>query len=736
MPKFCYIGGGGAVSGKARPLSRLISTFRERAELVNRLPWRLRLAALGEGLAACSPDEAEVLAPMLVELAVRPVSDGGLMPVPEFARKALEYIGLGDSTRRCDLALGALAQGWGRLPLMARRAAVAVGVGRWHAVIGGLHTDPRAEVRASIADLSFDAGDARLAGVAAELLGDVDSGVASKAERAVVGLALRARTFDGDAAGKREDVRAREAMVGLADPWGLEGEADAVYAAVTTGCRRFEEHRKRGVILAAVILLGRNAARFGGPRGAGDGRAALATWFNTADEETLNVIRSVLASTSMPLMRVRALEWLARPSLAGACARRLSRATTVEVHNAVLEASHLLLRPARRVGAKAVEHGARVSRESEGKTRVRFAAGGALPEGNAYAQLSLNARRGLPRFMEALGVDGPVRAAELAWGVAEADPQAKLAAVWALPSVGVTDFCFDASGAVASAAATRWARGSVTERTEDEAARARFAALLARSPVGYVRRLGEEEARIAAGVWGGGAASALAGQFLLRGGREIAAEALRRGLADADEARRVQSLWLIRRLRLVDDVLADLIAASADVSARVAASACAALGEARSPQAEFALGRALLAADARVRANAAEAVAKRRGRGAGVLIEHKDDAHHRVRANVVRAGLGELIAGYSRTDALGSLRSMLEDGRAEHRRAGAWAASRIVPWRWPAGEAPALTRLWAQVRDLAERDSDEGVRARAGAFASRRFDGLAGAASGVAEREP
>src|SRR6185503_11360169 len=56
-------------------MSRTLGTFSARLAQTRKLPLRLRIAALGEGLSACSPEESEALALELLELAILPAFD-------------------------------------------------------------------------------------------------------------------------------------------------------------------------------------------------------------------------------------------------------------------------------------------------------------------------------------------------------------------------------------------------------------------------------------------------------------------------------------------------------------------------------------------------------------------------------------------------------------------------------------------------------------------------------------
>lgn len=585
-----------------------------------------------------------------------------------------------------------MARLWPSLPTMSRRAAVAVGRGQWHTVIGGQGTDPEPFRRFSLAELAGDAGDARLAAPCADLLADRDEQVAGAAERALRALALRTAIAAGGCAELIGGVE-REAALGLADPAVLDGDADLVYAAVASSCRRFATHRRRGVIEAAMILLDRSVIRL---CGTGDGRLALGAWFNHADDEALAVLRTVLETTALPIARIRAMEWLDRRALAGACARKLRRLPGKAIHDPAIAVSHLMLRPAR-------------------ASAVRPKSAAPEPAPTSYTTLDSASKRGLPRFLIALGMSGPTCRRVLEWAVAEEDPHARFVAVGALPDEALADYCFDASSGIGRLAACRWACRPLCHDEPHGRARARFASLLTRSPDPWVRRLGVEVLDSSRGIWAGGVVGGLAAQRRLRANRDDLLRDLREALRGENEPDMVRAMALVRRVRLGDMLLDTLCEAAKDASARVAASACAALGDTRAEPARIALSQALRAADPRVRANAAEALARHQVR-AGVLVEFKNDPHHRVRANIVRAGLNGRVEGYAPAEAVRSLLAMFDDPNPNQRRAGLWAASR----RTTAALDPVTQReIDTRCTALARADTDASVRARAALVVDR-----------------
>jgi hypothetical protein len=175
---------------------------------------------------------------------------------------------------------------------------------------------------------------------------------------------------------------------------------------------------------------------------------------------------------------------------------------------------------------------------------------------------------------------------------------------------------------------------------------------------------------------------------------------------------------------------------------RALASLVSALGESRSPAGLEVLQRFRTHADARVRANAVQALGRRARVDAwntrrliASMIELKGDAQHRVRANALRSimdvGSGcalpitpaapALTMGQENyaAQAIDSLISMLTDDRSPHRLAGVWLAGRTLQ----RPRSPALDdrspELSARLTEIARFDADASVRHRAVATVER-----------------
>lgn len=722
-------------------MSRPNSTFSERAEVLDRLSFRLRLAAVGEGLLAGSPEEAEVLAPWLVEaLAASPFVERP-SAVRALWEAAARFLGIDTAEHKATLAAGQIVRCWGTLPELVRIAALACGRGRWGAVLPGVATDDRAEVRLGAAWLAFDAGDFALAPTCVELLTDPSPAVADMGERALVALALRrAMRREGgvggeDAAaltplrdGEHPDETRR--LLGVTPLEGTIGDAEELADALAHAAARYGEHRRRGVLLAMTALLDRSTARFGADASGrlGAGSAALAGAFHRLGEEAHAALRTILGVSRLPLVRVRALEWLTHDALAAACVRRLATKGTSAEHEQVLRAAHLGLRP-RRAGRL-------------GQVRLRVRREGRLPAGACVASageceaLSARARRGLALWVRLIDADAPAAHAALWPLAADADASVRHAALRAGPRRLARDLCFDADERVARSAALRLAGGwagvmraaparEAAREPAREAGESRRAVLLARSAHESVRLIAAGEPS-----WGRGAEVSgvvgvrLRARLALRADPGEFARDLRATIAGGTDDEACARIVLARRLGLSGEVRREALALAADEAARPRASASALtlLGDLDDADAGRVLRAALASGEARRRANASEAIARRCRRGvdkADEIVELAADPHHRVRATLVRATLAAWIGGWREDAALRTLEEMLASEGMPERLSGAWAAGRAAPESGRGAARGRWGEIGARLVEIAAVDADARVRARAALAAER-----------------
>jgi HEAT repeat protein len=693
-------------------MSRMIKTFSDRLTLARRLPAPLRIAALGEALACASPEEAERLVPELLDLAVVPtfeekgpaVRAGSTLP---FVQRRTE--------RLADLALAQIARSWRQVIPEVAQAVLAVGEDRWASVLPRLSTDPSTPVRLSLAALVGDAGDTRVSYLLSGMLHDQDKDVRDQAEQSLLLMALSVlrQELAANPGTARYVSNATPTHLRRVVHVGLRGPLDELYEHVAEAAMTIGEHRRRGPVLAALVLASRQHLRSDG-----DGAAALRAWLANEHHPSQSVLRSVIRWSRVPVARLRALELLSREHLAIACLNRLLRSQSLLDHELVLANAHLLTRPRR--SAKLAGSKPTLPRPPRAKGRGEDES--TLPAAGAVRQLSEDARRGLPRFVMALPIGVAARQTAIAPLLSDESPVVRHAACRVTPAAGLEDYCFDRDERVACSAFLRWSNaGAGVERATD----ARLLGLLSRSPHARLRTwASQERTQCEEGV--GTVAGRLAMRRIMAADRAAYVEGVRRRLRSGDSGPAFTALAEVRALGIVHEFEGDVLAlAAGDGDVRVLATAAAALGHLSGPRAAELARRLTAHADARVRANAVEALARLTRRGVDparklsgleeVIVELKSDAHHRVRANAIRAGLLEACGG---VDAAG-LAHMLMDERPMHRVAGVWVAGRVLatPTRTPLSEK--LPEFIARIGELARHDEDERVRTRARACEQR-----------------
>jgi hypothetical protein len=582
-----------------------MSTLPRRVWPLKLIGLHARTAVLGSALRSCAPSEAEGLGRELLNI----------------ARK-----------RPDSLAVPHLVSRWSLLSAP-QRGELGLIIGTdWPELAAYMAADADPVTRAGVARACGEiGGPGVLAGASiVSLLADPDESVAEEAER-TLGVFMRAladRTLDD------------------------KGQA-AARSAADGAIETFDTHRRTGALRTAIQhgLVSRGAPGAGG------------RWMNDADHPAHMVVRGLIRTSNDPAMRSCAWVWLKHPSLATACAQRLTRADGLADQSVVLERSHLALNPLRPAG---LTGSSRVSERD-------FASGGALPRLSQIDGLSLAARRGLARWLGVVPVGDRLRDAASAVLLTDEDALVRqslvvAAAASARPPACLLDLIFDGDGTVASTAAD-----AVLSRTRGEALpadqRERLTAVLSRSGVQALRHLAAQLSQQPGG------------------------EARDRAVADA--------------VRLTEKFAGE----GADaVSPRAVASAVttlAASDRVDGRPVEPLLLRAAELPDARVRANAVEGLLRRaRTRPAEpagtqlsdadsaiveVFLDRATDPHHRIRANAAR---GLLVCGWrsgvegedprargtrATLAAAGSrtLAALLADSRTMHRVAGLWLAHRL-----------------------------------------------------------
>jgi len=625
-----------------------------------------------------------------------------------------------------DFALAQLARSWRQVPPGCTQVVLSVGDARWGPILERLSTDPSGPVRVSLATLVGDAGDTRASGIATAMLHDQDAVVGEQAERSLMLLAiatLRERLLN-DLGASAFVSKVPAASVALVAGRGLRGGVDELCLHLAEGAMTFGEHRRRGPVIAAILVAGREQTR-----GIGPGAQALKKWFAAGQHPSHSVLRSVLRWSKAPVARVRAMEWLSRDGLAIACVERLVRGRSLLEHELVLSNAHLMARPrrqARCAGAKVMlpqtKPGMKAAETEE-----------SVPSSGALRRLSPAARRGLPAFLAGLGAPSKTRWTAMEPLLSDEDATVRYAASRAAPSAGLTEFCFDQDGRVARGAYLRSSATSLSAPREASLG-GRELKLLARSPHADIRTWAQQD-----GAGRDSVASSVVGRIalrrLMRDDRQRFLDQIRTGLTSRDVAHALQTLAQMRAFGLADELAGPVLDLAADDSRdpRVTATAVSLLAFLQVPRAAELATVRMTHTDGRVRANAVEALGRIRRRDAratlsvrpALMIEAKNDTYHRVRANALRVWFG--------AEAVDDLAEMLGDSRPMHRLAGMWVAQRLLPG-CAVQIGPRWSELAARIAELSRFDEDELVRARAAACARRleldvRNSWLQGAAS-------
>ncbi|MCC6676987.1 MAG: hypothetical protein IT436_07575 [Phycisphaerales bacterium] len=689
-----------------------------RERLIRRLSAFPRLAALAAALRWARPDEVSWLITELLELAVPPAAT----PPSRWNRRSVR-----DAGRLADESIAELVRRWMIIPPDLKPTALAIGRGRWPAAVRSVGQD--AAAARGIAALALDTFDPGLIPGLINLLDTPGLQSGLYVERSLVELVRRAAGVEPAlvaAAGARAAGPEPDPATFPPDAISRPALEDEIARSVAS----FHNHRARGVIWCAFMLLEPAAVARGGP---------LSQWLRDKDQPSLPALRGVIRWSAKPLARLRAWEWLKFDHLATAAADRLTRAQSAREHELVLSRAHLAAHPRRAARLRAI--GGKTPGGSGLAATVRSSV---LPPAGLVEQLDLESRLGLPRLAPVLHLGSEGTRAALEPLLVDPDPTVRHAAARTLSPRGLSDYVFDEDPRVARSAALSLSAAGVPDVRRKHRAGldepGRVFTRLAASPHDAIRLIAEQETERTA--WDDPAS--LPGRIEAR--RMLAADRhaflrLLRERWEREPGPRSRLVMLIRRLGLqsefseeldaiIRDGLARLQAAPAsddlDPFARAVASAVAAVGEVI-PKAPDVLLEAAHRGTGRVRANAVEALgrfARVRSEPGGPgpydsILEFKQDEHHRVRASVLRAILCGEDTGPTQASALDGLAVMLHDDRPAHRTAGVWLADRTL---LHAGRARAGNRwpeLASRVVELARTDADASVRRRAEAFALR-----------------
>ena len=716
-------------------------TLEDRIRIVRALPRPARLAALVAGLRVASDAERERLTLELLELA--------LLPEGRVSARA---------RRSADGALVALLRAWPSLPSGVRSSTAEACEGRWAAAADSLlRTDPLALARAAAA-LALP----ELARAVGAILSSEDPAAHEaheEAERALLAMALRVRP---------------DLPAGWVDP-SLAGSAsapqrslppdddglDLLSSELAEAGWRFAQHRCKGVLLAALLVLASPKGLPSGPSG-----ERLARLFSPGEHPGVTAARGVLRWSRAPAARRAAWRLLADRRFARPARDRIARAGGTLDHDAVLAEAHLALRPSRVVALRSIEvKRTRSGGDAEGQSRL--APGGPLPLPEELEHLPSEARRGLPRFIDALTPPGPARRLALSPLLADTDRLVRFNASRVCDPSELSDYCFDVDGAIARSAVLRcstvgaegWLSSSVGPGAGQ---RLRLAGHLRRSPHAGVRELAPDEHDRHTPWNHASPSSRLVARRMLQRHPDAFFEQLAAVVGSGPIEGRCGAVMVARTLGVCSKIERELIEAarlpSGEQAEKLTATAARALGELDSAESLRALHFCLSHAVGRVRANAADAIGRRVlrslagscGTGGvfasgspaphaprptphtphppqeiGVLLELKSDDHHRVRAGALRSllAVGAASADGDSGGPSAQIEAMLGDPRWAHRLAGVWLAERapglIEPGDAPASAHEQTRRLAKRIVSIAGEDPDERVRRRAMGCARR-----------------
>lgn len=367
----------------------------------------------------------------------------------------------------------------------------------------------------------------------------------------------------------------------------LMGDGSAGGAALSAALREIvltaDRHQR-----SSLLLLPAKVVRARGVLAAGAVSVPLREWLKDAEHPAHLVMRSVMRRARDSRLSALAWRWLASKGLGSACAARLAEATTPDAHAAVLEAWHLWAHPARERALLRLK-------------RSDSALPAAMPAPGSQA--TIDARIGHAKWAARTPHHPRARDAMLAALLADPSPAVRHAAVreasrLPVPPACLADFCFDTDAQVACSAAHALL-ATTAHSALATADRLALAQRLLRSPHAAVRSLAHAAMR---------------------------KPSRRRGHADlldfAQNDRVIAArLVELRRGGLSRAMLADLaefVRGAGDERPRVVATAVAALGGVGGEDHDGVLIGAARSADARVRANALEAITRRVRRAEGV----------------------------------------------------------------------------------------------------------------------
>ncbi len=551
-----------------------------------------------------------------------------------------------------EMASEGLFRSWSALGEVQRARLMRVGAPRWQDGLARIERDGNAATRRTAAGLAerWPVGEAIRA--AGRLVSDPSPDVADQAERSLLAACARAEDLNAAAAAALDETLA-----------GLAGQ--------------YDQHRRRGLLRA---VLGLGAAS--GP--------AVREWLRAGGEDEMMPLRAVVKEAGV-VSRADAVRLLGEPGLRAAAAGRLEVPASAADHEQTLVCAPLVLARERVRALKRLDDPLRV-----------------IPSQEALETLSVPARVGALWWASLAPAPSGSRATALAEMLHDPEPVVRCGAVRRLGELA--EGCGAAREALRDAvydADVRVALAAVRElRRADAEAIVALAPSLVRSPHAPLRAEGRRAIE-GDDAWGMIAAGHSEGWRALRAGlendRARALAELRGRVAEGTVGRRTLAVMASRRLGLTGEVETELLGAVRAEDARVVSSAVGALGENDSASSRAAVSTCLAHGDARVRANALEAIA-RRDPDEPVVRAWVDNEIPRSRGNAVRARV--VLAKDARGNE--ALERMLRDSSRGHRLSGLWVAERA-----------GAVGVSARVAELARNEQDPDVRGRARRCARR-----------------
>jgi hypothetical protein len=732
------------MAGRPDPISP-VGPLALRLQRLAKLPVAIRAQVLASALPLADSHDRHALGAALAQACMLPRQSPSHVARSGRLRSFLQSLRPASRVDGAQIALRELALAWKWLPDDVREIARLAGQGRWQdvAIVPDLLGPDALESLALCAAKCPSAAFAQFAVLAAT---STEPSARRAGERAMLGLAL----WSAHEPFPHEGL---EGLMPLGAPPKEEcspQETKLVVAGLRTAIDGFAQQRPRGLVLA--VIGGCSAPTL---RAHPDLAALLAS-----DDPRAGVILGALRSTPWSLARTRAWEWARLASfqrgsrLTHALRARLSQALSTDEHEAVLAKAHLALSPLRAellkgVIVRGIRRQLRGVNAASRMSGVRIPAKSALPQPAAMRALSIRAKRELPRWARRIRADVATQIAACEPLLVDAYPGVRMALARHAPSALLPDLMHDSCASVATLAHVRWVdeqadRGThlAIERGGAASLAARHASLVhARSTHAMVRELAAAS-ESGGDTWCSCPAGRLGLWRWLRDDREGLLVFLRLAIEQGAEPDAIMAFQTARRLGVADELsssalsMLSLTSSSREALApshRVVATAASFLGSCTGPESHAALLRASAHIDARVRANAIDALVFHRVRHPDVLIElkplllsHVGDAslHHRVRGSSVRAMLllGDPQAAHAGAT---SLSEMLGDDRATHRLAGVWVVGRVRSWMhadsndWLGLRAGAASwfshwpALRARVEEIALRDRDDTIRRRA-----------------------